>query len=263
MLPVSITTETTATTQTRGNRWPPTLAPPPSTRWVRSGCMKFRWSVQLPSSGYSSSSYSRPEYGSTSYLDKSEYEAYNPISYTTSKVDLNTYSPIDSPAKTQVMEDRVNTVLRYLYRTTTDLTPVFVWLSGSIPSTAQARTMEGQEPPTLLLVDWAASTVTLFRRAGATQTLTASRGQTSATSTLSDRYEGGWTSYKDTKRIVSWSKTESSVAVSDTITSPYVGVICFPFLILPAVPALSALSVSPAVLNPVWTFFTYFHFPPQ
>jgi len=67
---------------------------------------------QLPTSGYSSSSYSRPEYGSSSYLDKSEYEGYNPISYTASKVDLNTYSPIDSPAKTQVMEDRVNTVLR-------------------------------------------------------------------------------------------------------------------------------------------------------
>jgi len=72
---------------------------------------------QLPSSSYSSTTYSRPEYGSSTYLDsisKSEYETYNPISYTGtgSKVDLNTYSPMDSPAKTQVMEDRVNTVLR-------------------------------------------------------------------------------------------------------------------------------------------------------
>ena len=70
---------------------------------------------QLPASSYSSSTYSRPEYGSTNYLDtisKSEYETYNPLAYTGSKVDLNTYSPMDSPAKTQVMEDRVNTVLR-------------------------------------------------------------------------------------------------------------------------------------------------------
>jgi len=70
---------------------------------------------QLPASGYSPGSYSRPEYGSSSYLDtnqKSDYESYNPISFTGSKVDLNTYSPMDSPAKTQVMEDRVNTVLR-------------------------------------------------------------------------------------------------------------------------------------------------------
>ena len=72
---------------------------------------------QLPPSSYSSTTYSRPEYGSSSYLDtisKSDYETYNPISYTGSKVDLNNYSPMESPApaKTQVMEDRVNTVLR-------------------------------------------------------------------------------------------------------------------------------------------------------
>ena len=72
---------------------------------------------QLPASSYSSTTYSRPEYGSSNYLDtisKSDYETYNPISYTGSKVDLNTYSPMESPApaKTQVMEDRVNTVLR-------------------------------------------------------------------------------------------------------------------------------------------------------
>ena len=78
---------------------------------------------QLPSSSYSSTNYTRPEYGSNTYLDtisKSEYETYNPISYTGSKVDLNTYSPIDSPAKTQVMEDRVNTVLRSVQAKTPD-----------------------------------------------------------------------------------------------------------------------------------------------
>ena len=51
---------------------------------------------QLPASGYSPGSYSRPEYGSSSYLDtnqKSDYESYNPISFTGSKVDLNTYTP--------------------------------------------------------------------------------------------------------------------------------------------------------------------------
>ena len=72
---------------------------------------------QLPSSSYSSTTYSRPEYGSSTYLDtisKSDYETYNPISYTGSKVDL-TYSPMDSPAKTQVVEDRVNTVLRSIH----------------------------------------------------------------------------------------------------------------------------------------------------
>ena len=66
------------------------------------------------------SSYARPEYGSSTYLDSmgraSDYEsAYAPVTYNTStnagsRLDLNNGSPLDSPAK--YGEDRVNSVLR-------------------------------------------------------------------------------------------------------------------------------------------------------
>jgi len=50
----------------------------------------------IPEPSYTSAStYSRPEYGSTSYLDtKSDYEPYVPVSYG-SKADLHQYSPME------------------------------------------------------------------------------------------------------------------------------------------------------------------------
>jgi len=67
----------------------------------------------IPEPSYTSAStYSRPEYGSTSYLDaKSDYEPYVPVSYG-SKADLHQYSPMESPAAPPTYEDRINTVLR-------------------------------------------------------------------------------------------------------------------------------------------------------
>ena len=67
----------------------------------------------IPEPSYSSTTtYSRPEYGSTSYLDsKSDYEPYVPVSFG-SKADVNQYSPMESPAKAPIYEDRINTVLR-------------------------------------------------------------------------------------------------------------------------------------------------------
>jgi len=53
--------------------------------------------------------YQKSDYGSSSYLDKTEYEPYAPVSYG-SKVDLN--SPVESPSKVPSYEDRINTVLR-------------------------------------------------------------------------------------------------------------------------------------------------------
>merc|ERR1719167_1662562 len=62
----------------------------------------------------SSSSYNtRPDYGSTTFLDsKPDYEPYGSISYGGSKADVSHYSPMESPAKAPIYEDRVSTVLR-------------------------------------------------------------------------------------------------------------------------------------------------------
>ena len=61
------------------------------------------------------SSYTRPEYGSSTYLDtmgKTDYEAYAPVSYG-SRVDLSNNSPMDSTnVQNNIYEDRVNSVLR-------------------------------------------------------------------------------------------------------------------------------------------------------
>jgi len=67
----------------------------------------------IPEPSYTSAStYSRPEYGSTSYLDtKSDYEPYVPVSYG-SKADLHQYSPMESTTTGPTYEDRINTVLR-------------------------------------------------------------------------------------------------------------------------------------------------------
>ena len=70
-----------------------------------------------------SSSYSRPEYGSSSYLDTmgraSDYEsAYAPVTFNTSSVtsgsrlDLNNGSSVDLDSPGKYGEDRVNSVLR-------------------------------------------------------------------------------------------------------------------------------------------------------
>jgi hypothetical protein len=69
----------------------------------------------IPEPSYASATantYSRPEYGSTSYLDtKSDYEPYVPVSYG-SKADLHQYSPMESTTTGPTYEDRINTVLR-------------------------------------------------------------------------------------------------------------------------------------------------------
>jgi len=74
-------------------------------------------SYQVPASTYNKSDY-KSDYGSSSYLDsigKSDYEPYVPVSYgiqkTGSRIDINN-SPMDSPSKNPIYEDRVNSVLR-------------------------------------------------------------------------------------------------------------------------------------------------------
>ena len=80
-------------------------------------CIELNYYWQVPASTYNKSDY-KSDYGSSSYLDsigKSDYEPYVPVSYgiqkTGSRIDINN-SPMDSPSKNPIYEDRVNSVLR-------------------------------------------------------------------------------------------------------------------------------------------------------
>ena len=104
-----------------------------------------------------SSSYSRPEYGSSSYLDTmgraSDYEsAYAPVTFNTSsatsgsRLDLNNGGSVDLDSPGKYGEDRVNSVLRKYPKYSTGADYSTGGGGGGLQPSSDARSAYGLAP---------------------------------------------------------------------------------------------------------------------